>query len=145
MYIKNLIREIRTWREVKKTVTENIGKLNELGFDADWVGRIYTVMEIPEELDKLPQTNVNETIERNVAIDLHIKEKLIPISNLLNELRLSDLVMYPEFYEQFENTNSILVVLSPERKYFTFPKLFVRFLALAALVVGAVALCVWIF
>lgn len=145
MYIKKLAREIRTWKEVRKTAKENIAKLNEIGFDVDWVGRIYTIMEIPTDIDKLPQTNINETIERNVAVDLYIKERLVPLSNLLNELRLSDLVMYPEFYEQFENTNSVLVVLSPERRYFTFPKLFARLLALAAVATGVAALCVLIF
>ncbi|MBR4625568.1 MAG: hypothetical protein IKO56_08565, partial [Alphaproteobacteria bacterium] len=64
MYIKNLIKEIKIWKIVKKTVTENKDKLNKLGFDVDWIGRIYTVIDIPDDLNNLPQKSINETIER---------------------------------------------------------------------------------
>ena len=78
MYIKNLIKEIKIWKIVKKTVTENKDKLNKLGFDVDWIGRIYTVIDIPDDLNNLPQKSINETIERNIAVDMYIKEQLGP-------------------------------------------------------------------
>lgn len=138
MYIKNLIREIKIWNIVKKTVNENKDKLNELGFDVDWIGRVYTVIDIPDDLNNLPQKSINETIERNIAVDMYIKEQLGPLSNLLNELRLSELIMYPEYYEQFDGTNSVLVVLSPDRKYTTFWKLLGLLFATGLVVAGIV-------
>lgn len=140
MYIKNLIKEIKIWKIVKKTVTENKGKLNELGFDVDWIGRIYTVIDIPDALNNLPQKSINETIERNIAVDMYIKEQLGPLSNLLNELRLSELIMYPEYYEQFDGTNSVLVVLSPDRKYTKFWKLFGFLFATGLVVAGVIVM-----
>lgn len=138
MYIKNLIREIKIWNIVKKTVNENKDKLNELGFDVDWIGRVYTVIDIPDDLNNLPQKSINETIERNIAVDMYIKEQLGPLSNLLNELRLSELIMYPEYYEQFDGTNSILVVLSPDRKYTSIGRLLGLFFATGLIVAGIV-------
>lgn len=138
MYIRNLFRELRIWAEVRRTARENVGRLNEIGFDVDWVGRIYTIIEVPDELNDLPHRNVNETIERNVAIDLYVKNQLSAITALLNDLRLSDLVMYPDSYDQFEGTNSILLVLAPERRYFTLFKVTAFLLSVVAAVVGAV-------
>lgn len=138
MYIKNLIREIKIWNIVKKTVNENKDKLNELGFDVDWIGRVYTVIDIPDDLNNLPQKSINETIERNIAVDMYIKEQLGPLSNLLNELRLSELIMYPEYYEQFDGTNSVLVVLSPDRKYTSIGRLLGLFFATGLIVAGIV-------
>lgn len=138
MYIKNLIREIKIWNIVKKTVNENKDKLNELGFDVDWIGRVYTVIDIPDDLNNLPQKSINETIERNIAVDMYIKEQLGPLSNLLNELRLSELIMYPEYYEQFDGTNSVLVVLSPDRKYTSIGRLLGLLFATGLIVAGIV-------
>lgn len=140
MYIKNLIKEIKIWNIVKKTVNENKDKLNELGFDVDWIGRVYTVIDIPDDLNNLPQKSINETIERNIAVDMYIKEQLGPLSNLLNELRLSELIMYPEYYEQFDGTNSVLVVLSPDRKYATFWKLLGLLFATGLVVAGVIVM-----
>lgn len=139
MYIKNLVREFKIWSEVKKTLLENIDSINKLGFDVDWVGRLYTVIELPKEINELPQNNINEIIERNVAVDLYVKNQLGDISNLLTELRLSDLIMYPDEYTQFKGSKSILLILSPDRKYFTLFKVLL-FLTGVAASVWAVAL-----
>lgn len=139
MYIKNLIKEIKIWKIVKKTVTENKVKLNELGFDVDWIGRVYTVIDIPDALNNLPQKSINETIERNIAVDMYIKEQLGPLIKLLYELRLLELIMEP-YYEQFDGTNSVLVVLSPDRKYTTFWKLLGFLFATGLVVTGVIVM-----
>ncbi len=69
---------------------------------------------------------------------MYIKEQLGPLSNLLNELRLSELIMYPEYYEQFDGTNSVLVVLSPDRKYTSIGRLLGLFFATGLIVAGIV-------
>ena len=140
MYIKNLVREFKIWSEVKKTLLENIDSINKLGFDVDWVGRLYTIIELPKEINELPQNNINEIIERNVAVDLYVKNQLGDISNLLTELRLSDLIMYPDEYTQFKGSESILLILSPDRKYFTLFKVLLFLTGVAALVWAVVLL-----
>ena len=140
MYIKNLVREFKIWSEVKKTLLENIDSINKLGFDVDWVGRLYTIIELPKEISELPQNNINEIIERNVAVDLYVKNQLGDISNLLTELRLSDLIMYPDEYTQFKGSESILLILSPDRKYFTLFKVLLFLTGVAALVWAVVLL-----
>ena len=140
MYIKNLVREFKIWSEVKKTLLENIDSINKLGFDVDWVGRLYTIIELPKEINELPQNNINEIIERNIAVDLYVKNQLGDISNLLTELRLSDLIMYPDEYTQFKGSESILLILSPDRKYFTLFKVLLFLTGVAALVWAVVLL-----
>ena len=144
MYIKNLVREFKIWSEVKKTLLENIGSINKLGFDVDWVGRLYTVIELPKEINELPQNNINEIIERNLAVDLYVKNQLGDISNLLTELRLSDLIMYPDEYTQFKGSESILLILSPDRKYFTLFKFTSFLVGVAAVVTSVVVFISWL-
>ena len=54
MYIFNLIKEINIWRKVRSIAKENRKDLNESGFRIDWVGRIYTVINLPEEVVNQP-------------------------------------------------------------------------------------------
>ena len=54
MYIIKLFREINLWRKVRKVAKENEEKLKENGFRVDWVGRIYTVINLPEEVITQP-------------------------------------------------------------------------------------------
>lgn len=119
MYIKNLIREIKTWNIVRKTAKENKGVLNKIGYDVDWVGRIYTVMNIPEELANLSVKTTNGNIAKSLEIDYFVKDNMKEVADLLTELRIIDLVVFPEYYEKLGSTNSILVVLKPDRVYFT--------------------------
>ena len=54
MYIKNLYNEIKIWVKIRKIAQENKNKLLENGFRVDWVGRIYTVINLPEEVVSAP-------------------------------------------------------------------------------------------
>ena len=54
MYIFDLIGEINIWRKVRAIAKENEKILNESGFRVDWIGRIYTVINLPEEVVNQP-------------------------------------------------------------------------------------------
>ena len=49
MYIIDLYKELQVWRKIKKIAKNAEKELNEKGFRVDWVGRIYTVINLPEE------------------------------------------------------------------------------------------------
>ena len=117
MIIKKIIHEWKVWRVVRQTVKEHAKELEEVGFFCDWIGRIYTVINIPEEIMKMPINSRKDYEIRNMMIDTYIKQQLIPASELLTKLMLSDLIVYPDKYELFEGTNSILIVLSAGRKW----------------------------
>ena len=54
MYIFDVINEINIWRKVRAVAKENEKVLAAVGFRVDWVGRIYTVINLPEEVVNQP-------------------------------------------------------------------------------------------
>ncbi len=142
MLIKNIIREFKTWKIVRKTVRLNADKFYSIGFDIDWLGRLYTIVNIPDELSGMPVNTRKDFAIQNMAIDNYIKESLSDVTNILTELHLSDLIMYPSKYERFENTDSILIILSPERYYTKFWKMFLYFAGIAAVVSAIVVVLI---
>jgi hypothetical protein len=104
MYWINLWKELMIWREVKKVATQNIDLLKENNLRVDWIGRIYTVFNLPDEVIETPNTK-----------EPWLSGQLKLVDDVLIQLNLSDIV-YPEF-TQIEGTDSYLLVLYPETEY----------------------------
>ena len=107
MYITNLYKELKIWSKIRKIAVENSAKLLEKGFRVDWVGRIYTVINLPEEVVSAPISQ-----EGYVLMQLREHDKLFL------DMGISDYVS-PEF-NPIPETNSFLLVLSPDRDYLQF-------------------------
>lgn len=140
MLFRNIIREFKTWKIVRKTVRLNAEKFYSIGFDIDWLGRLYTIVNIPDELSNMPIRTRKDFAIQNMAIDSYIKESLSDVTKILTELHLSDLIMYPSKYERFENTDSILIILSPERHYTKFWKMALYVLGALGIIFAAVSI-----
>jgi hypothetical protein len=104
MYIKNLYNEIKIWVKIRKIAQDNKNKLLDKGFRVDWVGRIYTVINLPEEVVSAPISQ-----EGYVLMQLREHDKLFL------DLGIADYVS-PEF-NSIPNTDSFLLVLSADREY----------------------------
>jgi len=102
MYAIKLFREINIWRKIRKIAKENEQDLNEKGFRVDWVGRIYTVINLPEEVATAP-----------ISQEGYVLMKLREHDQFLLQLGIADYVS-PEF-NRIEGTDSFLLVLSPDR------------------------------
>lgn len=107
MYIKNLYKEIRIWVMIRKIANENISKLLANKFRVDWIGRIYTVINLPEEV-------VNSPISQEGYVLMQLREH----DKLFLDLGIADYVS-PEF-NPIPDSNSFLLVLSPDREYLSF-------------------------
>ena len=107
MYINNLYKELKTWYKIRQVAIESEEALNEKGFRVDWVGRIYTVINLPEEVVSAPISQ-----EGYVLMQLREHDKLFL------DLGIADYVS-PEF-EQIKGTDSFLLVLSADREYLSF-------------------------
>lgn len=105
MYINKLYKEIQIWRKIKKIAKAEEEVLNEKGFRVDWIGRIYTVINLPEEVATAP-----------ISQEGYVLMKLREHDKFLLELGIADYVS-PEF-NRIDNTDSFLLVLSPDRDYF---------------------------
>jgi len=105
MWLINVIKEIRIWRKIRKIANENKKLLDEKGFRIDWVGRIYTVINIPDEI--LTSSMPNES---------YIYMKMQELSPVFLEIGIADYVS-PEIQE-IPETGSYLLIVSADRNYF---------------------------
>lgn len=120
MYLRNLIHQIKTWRAINKILKEPETRLNveEAGFRVDWVGRLYTVIHLPEEV-----VNSHERIQQ-----AYVLNALRQFDSLFLRLGFADAVA-PEF-TQIDKENYLLVVC-PDYDTFKWYKV-LGFLALVA-------------
>ena len=101
-----IIDDIRQWRLVSKALKEAevIDGFSKFQYElrTDQIGRVYTVVNIPEELAPYEKRNM---------VWPWMLEQLRELDDLLMSLRLNDL-LYPEV-SQIEGSSSYLIVLSP--------------------------------
>ena len=95
------------------------------GLRIDWIGRIYTVVNIKEEFAQQP-----EMIQQSIVF-----QQLKPINDILLKYGLSDL-SFPEI-SKIPGTYQFLVVLFPENDYFNWPA-FLRNIIFLGLLVGTI-------
>lgn len=104
MYIVNFLKEINIWRKVGKVAKENEKALNTAGFRVDWVGRIYTVINLPEEV-----------ITQPISREGYVLMKLREYDSLFLNMGIADYIS-PEIVELIDG-DAYLLVLSPDRDY----------------------------
>jgi hypothetical protein len=115
MYIRKLYKELQIWYKIRKITNENKTKLLDKGFRIDWVGRIYTVINLPEEV-------VNQPISQEGYVLMQLREH----DKLFLSMGIADYVS-PELI-QIPETDSFLLILSPDRDYLKFWPFFVSFI-----------------
>jgi hypothetical protein len=105
----SVIDDVRQWNIVRKALKESevIAGFRSFKYElrTDKIGRIYTVINVPEEL---------YPYEKREMIWPWMVEQLRELDDLLMSLRLNDLV-YPEV-TQLEDAPAYLVILSPSRE-----------------------------
>ena len=101
-YWVELYREIRIWYIFRKTAVENTKLLNEKhALRVDWIGRIYGVINLPEEV----QTAAGEVQQA------YVLQQITKYGDVMAKIGLAD-VVYPEI-EKVPGSTSYLVVLWP--------------------------------
>jgi hypothetical protein len=100
-------REAKTWWKVREAALEYRDQLGSMGFRVDWIGRIYTVINLPEEvLTAAPQIQEG-----------YVLMKLRDYDRMFLQLGLAGDV-FPEMERiEEEGTAAFLLVLTPERDY----------------------------
>lgn len=103
-YWSELVSEIRIWWIFRSACREkaNLQKLNDQDLRVDWLGRIYGVINMPEEV-------VGAAPQVQQAYVLQQINKWGPITT---EMGLSD-VIYPEI-DRITGTNAYLVIMWPQ-------------------------------
>lgn len=100
-YWLDLVREIRIWYIFRKTAYENVEMLNtDNSLRVDWLGRIYGVVNLPEEV----QTAAQQVQEA------YVLQNITTYGDVMTKIGLADIV-YPEI--ERVGAGSYLVVLWP--------------------------------
>ena len=101
-YWYDLYRDIRMWWIFKKTSKENVKMLNEdHGLRVDWLGRIYGVVNLPEEVQ-------SAALEVQQA---YVLQQITKYGDCMLKIGLAD-VVYPQI-QKVKQSSSFLIVLWP--------------------------------
>lgn len=113
MYWIDLIKDIRLWVRYAKVAKQNREYLEKHKMRVDRIGRIYTVINLPEEI-----AQGNEYMH-----EAWVLQNLKPFTKILLEIGVADYA-YPEVSKIDEpNSNAFLVVMYPEAETITLPKI----------------------
>jgi hypothetical protein len=107
-YWPNFFREFRMLLRFRSSVKSIQKELEEQGLRIDWLGRIYTVINIKEEFRNQP-----DLVQQSLVF-----QQLKPTNDILVKYGLSDYA-YPEI-QKIQESFSFLIILYPETDYFNF-------------------------
>lgn len=102
-YWAEFFTELKVWWRYRKAARQSEDVLNQNGMRVDWLGRIYAVVNMPEEVE----TNGMEIIQQGWVIG-----QLKPMNEVLFKIGLADYA-YPSI-SKIPNSASFLVVMWPE-------------------------------
>lgn len=105
MYLINLYKELRIWWKVRIVAKENEKLLEEKGFRVDWIGRIYTVINLPDEI-------VTSAMDNESYVFMKIKD----YTPIFLDIGIADYVS-PEISE-IPDSYAYLLIICPDRNYF---------------------------
>lgn len=102
MYLIDLYNDFSIWYKYAKVTKSNRDKLEKNNLRVDWLGRVYTVVNVPDDLQNYPN------------IEMWVMQQLGPFNNVLIELGIAD-YSFPEVSKIDEpGVNAYLVVMYPE-------------------------------
>jgi hypothetical protein len=102
MYWYKLYKEIRLWYIFRKVAKANEEFLANNNLRVDWIGRIYTVLNMPPEVLASPE----------IAQEGWVFQQLPKMTKVLMEMGIAE-AAFPSM-EKIEGTDGFLVVLWPE-------------------------------
>jgi hypothetical protein len=101
-YWRELYRDIRMWWIFRKTARRSVELLNrDHGLRVDWLGRIYGVVNLPEEVQ-------TASLEIQQA---YVLQQITKFGQCMLDIGLADIV-YPQI-QKVNKTSSFLIVLWP--------------------------------
>lgn len=107
----NLFSEIKLFYKFRKATYSIREELQEANMRVDWLGRVYTVINLKEEL-----LNQNEYVKQGWVL-----QQLGGINEILMKYGLSD-VSYPEISNIKDEPGAYLLVIWPEYEYLRFDR-----------------------
>lgn len=123
MYFRELYEEIKIWKKIRRIAIENREALAENDFRVDWIGRIYTVINLPDEMMDRPDLQ-----EGWVFMQLRNYDKLFM------DIGVAD-VIFPEIMP-IPDRGAFLLVLTGPKDYLSGWKFLWNLIKIGGLIVG---------
>jgi len=101
-YWREFFIDFSIWRKFRKAVRGDEEFLLENGMRVDWLGRVYTVINMPEEV-----INNQEMVQQGWVL-----QQLKPFNEILMKVGVADYA-YPEI-SKVPSANSYLIVMYPD-------------------------------
>tara|TARA_R110000772_G_scaffold148902_3_gene259530 strand:+ start:612 stop:1088 length:477 start_codon:yes stop_codon:yes gene_type:complete len=117
-YWSEFYEEFRVWRRYRKAARQNEEILVKNNMRVDWLGRIYTVVNMPEEV-----INNQEQVQQGWVIS-----QLGPMNEMLLKIGIADYA-YPDI-SLVPETQSYLIVMYPEIDHLNVFRIILNLLAL---------------
>lgn len=120
LFIVNLVREIFEWRYIYKTTKANTEAIKEYGLRLDWLGRPYTVCNIPESV-----------YQNEKGVEPYIIMQLRKYDAIFIKMNLTE-VLYPEIERLVtDDTYAFIFLFTGKREYIRFNMILKYFLKYA--------------
>lgn len=101
-YWREFFVDFKIWRRYRKIARQNEDFLLQKGMRVDWLGRIYTVVNMPEEV-----INNQDMVQQGWVL-----QQLGPLNQALEAIGVNDYA-YPEI-SKVPNAASYLIIMYPE-------------------------------
>jgi len=117
--LKKVIIDIKNYFYIRKTIKKNLLTVewNKYKLRADWIGRIYTVVNLPPEV--MFSTDAPEEIR-----PAYVLEEIRPINEYLTKLNLHEIII-PEI-KPIPDSISYLIIYKPYFQKLSWKWIFIR-------------------
>lgn len=125
---KKIINDISNYRFILKTIKKNKETIewNKLNLRSDWIGRIYTVINLPPEV--IHSSDAPEEIR-----PAYILEESRPVNEYLTGLNLQEILL-PEI-TPIENSISYLIIYKPYFRKLTLKWFIYRIILITSVII----------
>lgn len=120
-YWRDLFIEVYTFIVFRNAALANVSVLNQYDMRVDYLGRIYTVINLPEELYDRYESEQQA----------YVLDALAQMSPIINQLNLTD-IAFPQF--QRVDQTAFLVILWPEWSALSLTKIIFNLIRLAIVI-----------
>lgn len=124
LFWPRFIREANFMRKYRKATNSIKPQLEEVGCRVDWLGRIYTVVNIKEEFRSQP-----DLVQQSIVFQALAKPNEVLLKNGLSD------VTYPEI-EKIKDSSGYLVIMYPENENFNLVKFLVNSVLTGVIIYG---------
>lgn len=124
LFWPRFIREANFMRKYRKATNSIKPQLEEVGCRVDWLGRIYTVVNIKEEFRSQP-----DLVQQSIVFQALAKPNEVLLKNGLSD------VTYPEI-EKIKDSSGYLVIMYPENENFNLIKFLVNSVLTGVIIYG---------